>query len=36
VPLAVSTIGDDLLGHAAWKEEDITTEDWEDADLDAG
>lgn len=37
VPLAVSPIGDiDLLGRIGWGGEDITTDEWEDVDLDAG
>lgn len=36
VPLAVSPIGDDLLGHIGWGVEDVTSDDeWEDVDLDA-
>jgi len=37
VPLAVSPIGDDLLGHIGWggDDKDTTTDEWEDVDLDA-
>lgn len=35
MPLAVSPIGDDLLGHIGLGENDVTSDEWEDVDLDA-
>lgn len=35
MPLTVSPIGDDLLGHSGMEEEGGTSDEWEDVDLDA-